>query len=282
MSLNPFVLIAPGATRGLGVALTRQFLRTTNLPVYASHRGPASEDSIKKIILEPLGKEIDPARLNLLKLDLTSEDSIAGAAQSLSESLEQKNLSNAFIHTAFITGGMLVPEKKPADLDWNTLKETFQINVISHLLIIKHFARFLPPSGMHAQSQSPDTALSKDINGDSLPYVAKWAHVSARLGSIQDNERGGWYSYRSSKAALNQVIKTFDLHLQQHHTQAMCVGVHPGTVKTDLSKGFWASTRRQELFEPMDAAANLIDVVENLSTHQRGKVWDWSGKEVPW
>jgi NAD(P)-dependent dehydrogenase (short-subunit alcohol dehydrogenase family) len=279
MSLNPFVLVAPGATRGLGVALTRQFLRTTNLPVYASHRAAASDDSIKKRILEPLGREIDPARLTLLKLDLTSEDSIAGAAQSLSESLEQKNLSNAFIHTAFITGGVLVPEKKPADLDWDTLKETFQINVISHLLIIKHFSRFLPPSGMHAQSQ---TGQSKDINGDSLPYLAKWAHVSARLGSIQDNERGGWYSYRSSKAALNQVIKTFDLYLQQHHTQAMCVGVHPGTVKTDLSRAFWASTRRRELFEPMDAAANLIDVVENLNTHQRGKVWDWSGKEVPW
>lgn len=285
MSLNPFVLIAPGATRGLGVALTRQFLRTTNLPVYASHRAATSDsDSIKKMILEPLGREIDPARLTLLKLDLTSEDSIAGAAQALSESLEQKNLSNAFIHTAFITGGILIPEKKPADLDWDALKETFQINVISHLLIIKHFSRFLPPKGMHAQRQRPDTGQSEDINDDddSLPYVAKWAHLSARLGSIRDNERGGWYSYRSSKAALNQVIKTFDLHLQQQHTQAMCIGVHPGTVKTDLSRGFWASTRRQELFEPMDAAANLIDVVENLTTRQRGKVWDWSGKEVPW
>ena len=280
MSLNPFVLVAPGATRGLGVALTRQFLRTTDLPVYASHRAAASDASIKKMILEPLGREIDPARLTLLKLDLASEASIAGAAQSLSESLEQKNLSNAFIHTAFITGGMLVPEKKPADLDWDALKETFQINVISHLLIIKHFSRFLPPSGMHAQSHSSETGHSQ--NNNSLPYVAKWAHVSARVGSIQDNQRGGWYSYRSSKAALNQVIKTFDLYLQQHHTQAMCVGVHPGTVKTELSRGFWASAQRQELFEPMDAAANLIDVVENLNTHQRGKVWDWSGKEVPW
>lgn len=102
------------------------------------------------------------------------------------------------------------------------------------------------------------------------------------MGSIEDNKRGGWYSYRSSKAALNQVVKTFDLHLQQNDKNAICVGVHPGTVKTDLSRSFWESTARMELFEPMDAASNLINVVENLATNQRGKVWDWAGKEIAW
>ncbi|KAF8974619.1 C factor cell-cell signaling protein [Flammula alnicola] len=264
MPPNPFILVAPGATRGLGLALTRQFLRTTTLPVYASHRTEASERQVKKRILEPL-KDVDPARLNLLKLDLTSENSIAAAALSLSESLEEKGLSDAFIHTAFITGGMLFPEKKPSDLDWEIIKETFQINVISHLLIIKHFSRFLPTSSQVG-----------------LLHPAKWVHVTARVGSIGDNKRGGWYSYRSSKAALNQVIRTFDRHLEQQKMQAIAVGVHPGTVKTDLSRGFWESAAKKELFEPMDAATNLVDVVGNLSTSQRGKVWDWAGQEVPW
>ncbi|KAH9482596.1 1-hydroxy-2-glutathionyl-2-methyl-3-butene dehydrogenase [Psilocybe cubensis] len=264
MPHNPFVLVTPGATRGLGVALTRQYLRTTNLPVYASHRTGATDNEIKKLILEPIEK-VDPERLNLLHLDLTSEDSIASAAHSLNESLEAKGLTDAYIHTAFITGGMLVPEKKPSDLDWDAIKETFQINTISHMLIIKHFSRFLP---------SPSIK--------NLETPAKWAHVSARVGSIQDNMRGGWYSYRSSKAALNQVMKTFDLYLEQSSAKAMCVGVHPGTVKTDLSKGFWDSAVRQESFEAIDAATNLINVVENLSLQQRGKVWDWAGKEVPW
>jgi NAD(P)-dependent dehydrogenase (short-subunit alcohol dehydrogenase family) len=109
MLLNPFVLVTPGATRGLGIALTQQFLRTTNLPVYATHRRtPISDKEVKDHILKPLNG-IDPSRLNLLLLDLTSEDSIASAANSLSESLQKKGLDDAFIHTAFITGGILHP-----------------------------------------------------------------------------------------------------------------------------------------------------------------------------
>ena len=89
-------------------------------------------------------------------------------------------------------------EKQPSDLDWQGLQETFQINVISHLLITKHFSRF--------------------------------------------------------------------------KNNAICIGVHPGTVKTDLSIGFWESATRMEPFEPMDAASNLINVVENLAANQRGKL----------
>lgn len=263
MPPNPFALVTPGASRGLGVALTRQFLRTTNLPVYATHRSPASAEEVQDYILKPLNG-IDPSRLNVLPLNLMSEDSIASAANSLSESLQKKGLNDAFIHTAFITGGILHPEKKPSDLDWQAIQETFQINVISHLLIIKHFSRFLPKQE------------------DSLLHPAKWVHVSARVSSIEDNKRGGWYSYRSSKAALNQVVKTFDLHLEQHKHNAICVGVHPGTVKTDLNRRFWESATMMEAFEPMDAASNLINVVENLATNQRGKLWDWAGKEIAW
>lgn len=264
MPPNPFILITPGATRGLGLALTRQFLNTTNIPVYASHRTGATDSEIKKHIMGPLN-DVDPGRLNLLKLDLTSESSIAAAAQSLSESLKRRNMENAYISTAFVTGGMLVPEKKPANLDWDAIRETFQINVISHMLIIKHFSRFLPNA----------------IQAPELQHPAKWAHISAKVGSIEDNKKGGWYSYRSSKAALNQVVKTFDLYLEQHNTQAMAVAIHPGTVKTDLSKGYWDSSPG-ESFDPDDAAANLVNVVKNLSTRQRGKFWDWAGEELPW
>lgn len=263
MPPNPFILVTP-ASRGLSLALTRHFLKTTNLPVYATHRSQSAE-SMRDHILSPL-KDIDPKRLNLLRLDLTSESSISAAADSLSESFHKDSQSSSFIHTAFFTGGVLYPEKQPTDLDLEKITSTFQINVLSHLLLIKHFSRFLPP------------AHSKE----NLKTPAKWVHVSARVGSISDNRGGGWYSYRSSKAALNQVIKTFDLQLQMNKSQAMCVGVHPGTVKTDLSKDFWESAGKRELFEPEDAAQKLIDVVANLQPEQRGKVWDWAGKEVPW
>ncbi|KAF8901737.1 hypothetical protein CPB84DRAFT_1777311 [Gymnopilus junonius] len=180
-------------------------------------------------------------------------------------SLEMNGCNSSYIHTAFITGGVLVPERKPSELDWDSIKATFQINVISHMLLIKHFSRFLPDRS------------HKDIDS-----FARWIHVSARVGSIADNKLGGWYSYRSSKAALNQVIKTFDLHLEQQNIQAISVGVHPGTVKTDLSHAFWHSTPHGNLFEPDFAASKLADIAQNLSIDQRGKIWDWAGKEVPW
>jgi len=200
----------------------------------------------------------------MISLDLAREDSIAEAARQLSDSLPGDQA--AYLHTAFMTGGILHVEKQLAELDASILQQTFQINVISHLLLIKHFARFLPK----AHSVAVDEGK-----------LVKWVHITARLGSVTDNKRGGWYSYRASKAALNQVIKTFDRQLQQSNSNAMCVGIHPGTVKTDLSRPFWNSVAKGTLFEPDFAAERIVGVIEQLEVGARGNVWDWSGKLVP-
>ncbi|KAK7470905.1 hypothetical protein VKT23_002321 [Stygiomarasmius scandens] len=256
---SPFALVVP-STRGLSLALARHLLSNTQLPVYASHRSESPE-KVKAEILSPL-PDVDSNRLHMLHLDLTSESTIENAAKALSESTAR--LPEPYIHTAFLTGGILHPEKQPEDLNLANILSTFQINVISHLLMIKHFSRFLP-------SSRPE-----------LPEPAKWVHVSARVGSISDNRLGGWYSYRASKAALNQVVKTFDIQLQMKKRNAICVGLHPGTVKTDLSKEFWRGVPKGKLFGPEDAAAKLVDVVNNLKVEQRGRIWDWAGKEIPW
>lgn len=106
--------------------------------------------------------------------------------------------------------------------------------------------------------------------------------MSARVGSIKDNNRGGWYSYRASKAAVNQLAKTLDIHLRQNSgDKAMSVALHPGTVKTGLSEEFWASTPKEKLLSPGFAAQRLCEVVKGLGTEGRGKCWDWEGKEIP-
>jgi NAD(P)-dependent dehydrogenase (short-subunit alcohol dehydrogenase family) len=105
-------------------------------------------------------------------------------------------------------------------------------------------------------------------------------HLSARVGSVSDNRLGGWFSYRASKAALNQVVKTFDIHLQQKRVPAIAVGMHPGTVKTDLSKEFWGGVKEGKWFEPEFTAKSMVDVVNDLKVEQRGRIWDWEGKEV--
>ncbi|GBE79428.1 predicted protein [Sparassis crispa] len=264
--LYPFILVAP-STRGLSLAITRHLLQTTTLPVFATHR-TNTPDAVHMRIMDSLAG-VDQTRLKVLPLDLTSEDSIVCASRALADALPKD--SNPFIHAAFFSGGILHPERQPGDLVLENIQQTFEINVISHLLLIKHFSRFLPSPG--TQTTHP--------HAQSAPTLSKWVHVSARVGSISDNRLGGWYSYRSSKAALNQVVRTFDLHLQARKIPALCVGVHPGTVKTDFSRQFWSNVRAEDLFEPEFAAQRLVDVVKGLRPEDRGKVWDWEGKEVP-
>ncbi|KAJ3788851.1 hypothetical protein GGU10DRAFT_345166 [Lentinula aff. detonsa] len=272
MPSRNFFLVTP-STRGLSLALTRNLLRTTDLPVFATYRRGKTEE-VKEHILKPFNDSgnVDPTRLKLLYLDLLSENSIEQAAKELEEEIGSwaKNTSNQdkttpSIEKAFLTGGILHPEKSSADLKLSEMMEAFQTNVISHLLLIKHFSKFLPKN--HPQTVANDE-------------LAKWVHISARVGSISDNVRGGWYSYRASKAALNQVIKTFDLQLQMKKTAAMCVGIHPGTMRTELSKDFWKSSSVNRLFDPEDAAKNIIDVLQKLDESKRGKIWDWKGEEI--
>lgn len=107
------------------------------------------------------------------------------------------------------------------------------------------------------------------------------ALMSARVGSISDNSLGGWYSYRASKAGVNQVVKTFDNHLRTSSGEkAIAVALHPGTVKTEFSKEFWGGVKEGKLFEKEFVAERLVDVIRQVGCEGRGKCWDWDGKEV--
>ena len=102
MASNPFLFVTP-ATRGLSLALVRHFLRTTELPVFATHRS-GHESGVKEFMLKPTDSA-DPERLKLIPLDLTSENSITGASKCLAETLSKGKES--YLHTGFFTGGVL-------------------------------------------------------------------------------------------------------------------------------------------------------------------------------
>lgn len=164
---------------------------------------------------------------------------------------------------------------------------TFQTNTIGPMLMLKHFSPFLPKEN---DKFSKPVLANKKVNAvqnddrvfEGLPSISTTAVMSARVGSITDNRLGGWYSYRASKAAVNQVVKTFDNYLQvRSGEKAMAITLHPGTVKTGLSKEFWGNVEKEKLFERDFAAERLIDVVKGLGVDGRGKCWDWAGKEVP-
>jgi NAD(P)-dependent dehydrogenase (short-subunit alcohol dehydrogenase family) len=146
---------------------------------------------------------------------------------------------------------------------------------------MKHFHRFLPTKATQLP-QEEYSAEAEDQWRGLCPSKAVFAMMSARVGSITDNNLGGWYSYRASKAGVNQIVKTFDNHLRTSSgDNAISVGLHPGTVKTALSKDFWATTKSDKLFDVDWVAKRLVGLCTGeIGIDGRGKCWDWDGKVI--
>ena len=159
--------------------------------------------------------------------------------------------------TGFLHDERQAPEKSWQQLDAARLARSFALNAIGPALIMKHVLPLLPRSGK-----------------------AVFATLSARVGSIGDNRLGGWYGYRASKAALNQLVRTAAVELARRSPQAICVALHPGTVATPLSAPFAAAGL--DIHTPAAAARNLLAVVDRLTADANGGFFDWQGKPVPW
>lgn len=187
-------------------------------------------------------------------IDYSSEDSIAEAAELAAK---EKPLDVVVVASGILHDGELMPEKSLRDLAAEKFHRIFEVNTITPALIAKYF---LPK-------------LNKD-----QPSI--FATLSARVGSISDNQLGGWYSYRASKVALNMVIKNAAIEVGRRNKKAIIVGLHPGAVDSDLSKPFQGNVADGKLFTPEYSAGKLLEVLENLSPEQTGKCFAWDGKEV--
>ncbi len=117
-----------------------------------------------------------------------------------------------------------------------------------------------------------------------LPRQGKsvFAALSARVGSIGDNRLGGWYGYRASKAGLNMIIRTLSIELTRSKPEAICVGLHPGTVDTALSRPFQSSLPPGCLFSPERSAGELLKVVDKLTCEDTGRIFAWDVNSIPY
>jgi NAD(P)-dependent dehydrogenase (short-subunit alcohol dehydrogenase family) len=148
-----------------------------------------------------------------------------------------------------------MPEKKLDDLDAEQLAKLMKINAIGPALTIKYFAKLLDPS------------------------TSVMAVLSAKVGSIEDNRLGGWYSYRASKAALNMMIKTAAIEFSRAKPNTVLVALHPGTVNSRLSQPF----RGEQIGRPpLDAAQDMLNVLESLERKDNGSFISYSGERLPW
>ncbi|MBN67151.1 MAG: hypothetical protein CMM94_06255 [Rickettsiales bacterium] len=186
-------------------------------------------------------------------IDLTDEPSIEDAAALTAE---HGTPTLIIVATGLLHDEHHMPEKAMKELNANQLAHSYAINTIGPALVGKHFLPLLP-----RDTQSIFAALS------------------ARVGSVSDNQIGGWYSYRAAKAALNMVLKNFAIEIGRKHKQAIIVGLQPGTVDTALSEPFQSHVKAEKLFSPVFATEHLLATLHGLSPDDTGKLYDWDGKE---
>lgn len=286
MSL-PWIFVTP-SSRGIGHALTRHLLRTTTLPILATTRSNPS--AVKESLLNSLasnspGTDDAESRLHVLPLDVTDEHTIQAAAEKAKTLFP---VDTHHLHLAFAIPGILHPEKSLRQVDAENALLTYRVNTLGPLLLMKHFSDFLPKKRttfaqqLQARQAEGDSDTTTTTTTRVLPDHAVWLNMSARVGSVSDNKKGGWYSYRSSKAGVNSLTKSFDLQLQPRSGEkAMAMAYHPGTVKTDLSKDFWATVEDGKLFDVDFAVEKMVEVVTSkVGLDGRGRCWDWKGEEI--
>ncbi len=195
-----------------------------------------------------------------LRIDVTQESSVAAAAKTL-EALGPWSLLVVATGALHIEGPVPVrPEKRLADIDPTALAACHALNAIGPALVIKHFHDQLP-----------------------LKERALLAVLSARVGSIGDNHKGGWYGYRAAKAALNMLLRTAAVEVARRRPQAVLVALHPGTVLSPLTAPVIGSGADTGAVSPATAAQNLLAVLDALPAEgASGSFRAWDGQTIPW
>jgi NAD(P)-dependent dehydrogenase (short-subunit alcohol dehydrogenase family) len=192
-------------------------------------------------------------------INLTAEFTDASELAVVADEIRKAGpVTLCLVASGFLSGAGLQPEKTYRAMTLDAFQRVFAANTFGPALIA---AQMLP--------LMPKTERSV------------FAALSARVGSISDNQLGGWHAYRASKAALNMLIRNFALEQARRAPGNICVGLHPGTVDTGLSRTFQGGVADGKLFMPAQAAGYLLDVVDRLTPEDSGKCFDWAGKEVP-
>ena len=156
------------------------------------------------------------------------------------------------------------PEKALRQVETDFFLQNMQVNALASLLIAKHLRPL----------------LAKSARSNDKPAI--FATISARVGSISDNQLGGWYSYRMSKAALNMGMKNLSIEWSRSLKDVCVVVMQPGTVNTQLSAPFQGNVAEGQLFSPAYSAECLLEVLNRMTATQSGSFVDWAGESIPW
>lgn len=200
--------------------------------------------------LEARGSNVLRLSRSLDGFDVTDEASVAKGLSGLS------GFDGVIVASGALEVQGAVPEKTIRAISAKAMADQFAVNAIGPALVLKHAHQLLRRDGR-----------------------TMFAVLSARVGSIGDNRIGGWISYRAAKAAVNQILHTSAIELARSHPEAICVALHPGTVRTHFSEKY---VGRHPTVEADDAAQNLLRVMDGLTPAHSGQFFDWRGEQVAW
>lgn len=244
------VALIVGANGGIGLSSVKKLL---------------AESSCKKIICTFRRKEyseelIELANQNrdtieLVSLDITSEEDISVLEKRIKE--QKITLDFVFCTTGLLHDGDLQPEKSLRQVNGDSFMKVMAVNAMGPFILAAKIHRY----------------LSKE--------VSMMAFISAKVGSIDDNRMGGWYSYRSSKSALNMIVKNISIELKRSRPDSIVLSLHPGTTDTALSKPF-SKNVQYTVYSPDQTIAHLWQVMEGKTNLDSGKFFSWNGEELPW
>ena len=216
-------------------------------------------DGLRQLVVLQRKSEtsLNDPRVTIVEFDAEKPDSVTAAAATVQKFLQRAHLminTVGMLHTA-----QQQPEKRLRSLDPENLQQSFTINAVLLPILVQAFGGLL-------RHDEP----------------AIFASLSARVGSIEDNHLGGWYSYRAAKAAHNMLLRTIAQEWRVSHRNAAIVALHPGTVHSPLSAPFIAPSYKHPVRTPAECAESLLHVLSNLSPESSGQFYDWQGKTIPW
>lgn len=260
------VAVIVGGSRGIGLAMVKDLMTRFQGHVYATGRSPHESAGLLELM------QTFPGRISPVALDVTNEDSVIAASETIRKSSQGR--ADLVVNTAGILHDISepssegrMPERQLKDISEEWLLYNFKVNTMGPVWVAKHLQDLLETKGPRANKLAtrPPAVL---------------ATLSARVGSIEDNRLGGWYSYRISKAAQNQFTRTVALELKRRG--CIAVALHPGTVNTGLSGPFQANVKPEKLFTAEASAGMLLDVLDSLEEADAGSFFDYSRAPIPW
>lgn len=240
MNTIPENIAIVGAAGAIGGAFVK--LTATQYPEATIH-------AFSSGVVRTIASNIKPHRI-----DYTSESSFA---ESASVASQEGPLDLVVVASGVLHEGDITPEKSLRDLSAEKFHRLYEANAIVPALTAKYF---LP-------------VLNREKR-------AIFAALSARSGSISDNELGGWYAYRAAKAALNMIVKNAAIEIGRRNKQAIIVALHPGTVDSELSSPFKNNIAKDKLFTPEYSVQRMMEVLQMLTPAQSGGLFSWEGEEI--